>query len=71
MALFVLPRGTSNRPGARMIWLIVVVIVVLLLFGGIGYEYRDRFAAGYNGGVSLIGLLLIILVVLFLLGVLR
>jgi hypothetical protein len=54
-----------------MIWLIVVVIVVLLLFGGIGYGYRDRFGAGYSGGVSLIGLLLIILVVLFLLGVLR
>lgn len=54
-----------------MIWLIGVVIVVLLLFGGIGSGYRDRFAAGYNGGVSLIGLLLIILVVLFLLGVLR
>jgi hypothetical protein len=50
-------------------WTLLVILVVLfLLFGGIGYGYRDRMGSYYGGGTSLLGLLVVIFIVLVLLG---
>ncbi|HET6381739.1 MAG TPA: DUF3309 domain-containing protein [candidate division Zixibacteria bacterium] len=48
-----------------MLWIIVAVAVFLLLFGGLGYGYRDRWGRSYDGGVALIGLILVVLVVIW------
>jgi hypothetical protein len=48
-----------------MLWLIVGIVVLLLLFGGLGYGYRDRWGNYYGGGVSLIGLVLLVLFVIW------
>ncbi|MGH2457089.1 MAG: DUF3309 family protein [Candidatus Limnocylindria bacterium] len=48
-----------------MLWLIVIIAVLLLLFGGLGYSYRDRWGNYYGGGVSLIGLILVVLFILW------
>lgn len=48
-----------------MLWLIIGIVVLLLLFGGLGYGYRDRYGGYYGGGVSLIGLVLLVLFVIW------
>lgn len=50
-----------------LVW-IIVIAVVLLLFGGIGYGYRDRWGGYYSGGTGLIGLILIIVFIIWLIG---
>ena len=47
---------------------IIVIAVVLLLFGGIGYGYRDTWGGYYSGGTGLIGLILIIVFIIWLIG---
>jgi hypothetical protein len=54
-----------------MLTLLIALIVLLVLFGGIGYGYRDRWGGYYTGGTGIIGLLVIILLVLWLLGAIR
>jgi hypothetical protein len=54
-----------------MLGLLIVLIVVLLLFGGLGYGYRDRWGGYYTGGTGLLGGLVLLLLILFLLGVLK
>lgn len=51
-----------------MLTLLIVLVVLFLLFGGVGYGYRDRWGSYYTGGTSLLGLLVVILIVLYLLG---
>ena len=51
-----------------MLFWIIVIAVVLLLFGGVGYGYRDNWGNYYGGGVGLIGLILIIVFVIWLIG---
>ncbi len=51
-----------------MLFWIIVIAVILLLFGGVGYGYRDSWGNYYGGGVSLIGLILIIVFVIWLIG---
>lgn len=51
-----------------MLWLLIVLVVLLLLFGGIGYGYRDSWGGMYTGGTGLLGLLVVIFLVLLLLG---
>jgi hypothetical protein len=51
-----------------MLFWIIVIAVLLLLFGGVGYGYRDSWGNYYGGGVGLIGLLLIVLFVIWLIG---
>jgi hypothetical protein len=48
-----------------MLWVILVVFVLLLLFGGMGYGYRDRWGGYYGGGTGLIGLILIVLFIIW------
>jgi flagellar basal body-associated protein FliL len=70
MALIQLLDLRTSDGRNHMLWLLIAVVVILLLFGGVGYGYRDQWGGYYGGGVGLIGLILIILIVLFLLGVL-
>lgn len=51
-----------------MLWLLIVLVVLLLLFGGIGYGYRDSWGGYYSGGTGVLGLLVVIFLVLLLLG---
>ena len=51
-----------------MLTVLVILIVLLVLFGGIGYGYRDRWGGYYAAGTSLLGLLLVIFFGLLLLG---
>jgi hypothetical protein len=48
-----------------MLWLLIAIVVLLLLFGGLGYGYRDRWGGYYGGGVGLIGLILIVLFIIW------
>jgi len=50
-----------------LIW-IIALVVLLLLFGGIGYGYRDSWGGYYSGGTGIIGLILIIVLVIWLIG---
>jgi hypothetical protein len=54
-----------------MLNLLIFLIVLLLLFGGVGYGYRDRMGSYYGGGTSLFGLLVVIFIVLVMLGAIR
>jgi hypothetical protein len=51
-----------------VLWLVIVAIVLLLLFGGLGYGYRDSWGTGYTGGVGLLGLILIIVFIIWAIG---
>jgi uncharacterized membrane protein len=51
-----------------MLFWIIVIAVILLLFGGVGYGYRDSWGNYYGGGIGLIGLILIIVFVIWLIG---
>jgi hypothetical protein len=51
-----------------MLFWLIVIAVILLLFGGVGYGYRDSWGNYYGGGVGLIGLILIIVFVIWLIG---
>ena len=51
-----------------MLTLLIILIVLFLLFGGVGYGYRDRWGSYYTGGTSLLGILVVIFVILLLLG---
>lgn len=51
-----------------MLTLLIILIVLFLLFGGIGYGYRDSWGSYYTGGTSLLGILVVIFVILLLLG---
>lgn len=51
-----------------MLWLLIVLVVLLLLFGGIGYGYRNTWGGYYSGGTGLLGALVVIFLVLLLLG---
>jgi hypothetical protein len=51
--------------------LLIVLIVILVLFGGVGYGYRDRWGGYYTGGSGLLGLLIVILLILYLLGAIK
>jgi Protein of unknown function (DUF3309) len=51
--------------------LLIVLIVILLLFGGVGYGYRDRWGKYYTSGTGLLGLLVVILLILYLLGAIK
>lgn len=48
--------------------ILIGLVVLLLLFGGIGYGYRDSWGNYYGGGLGLLGLLVVIVLVLWLLG---
>jgi hypothetical protein len=48
--------------------LLIALVVVFLLFGGVGYRYRDRMGSYYGGGTSLLGLLVVIFISLAVLG---
>jgi hypothetical protein len=50
-----------------LIW-IIVLAVLLLLFGGVGYGYRDSWGNYYGGGVGIVGVILIIVFVIWALG---
>ena len=54
-----------------MLTLLIVLVVLFLLFGGVGYGYRDRWGSAYTGGTGLLGLLVIILLVLWLVGAVK
>ena len=54
-----------------MLTLLIVLIVALLLFGGLGYGYRDRWGGYYTGGTGLLGLLVVIFLVLVLVGAIK
>jgi hypothetical protein len=59
----------SRTQGANVLLSVLIVLIVLfLLFGGIGYGYRDRMGSYYGGGTSLLGLLVVIFIILVLLG---
>jgi hypothetical protein len=49
-----------------LLTLLIILIVLFLLFGGIGYGYRDSWGGYYTGGTSLLGLLLVVFVILLL-----
>ncbi|HLY35542.1 MAG TPA: DUF3309 domain-containing protein [Candidatus Limnocylindria bacterium] len=51
-----------------MLFWIIALVVLLLLFGGIGYGYRDSWGGYYSGGTGIIGLILIIVFVIWLIG---
>jgi Protein of unknown function (DUF3309) len=51
--------------------LLIVLIVLFLLFGGVGYGYRDRWGGYYTGGTGLLGLLVVIFLVLLLIGAIK
>jgi hypothetical protein len=64
----------ATRAGNKeidMLTLLIALIVLLVLFGGVGYGYRDRWGGYYTGGTSLLGLIVVVLLVLFVLGALR
>jgi hypothetical protein len=48
--------------------LLVVLVVLFLLFGGVGYRYRDRMGGYYGAGTGLLGLLVAIFIILALAG---
>jgi hypothetical protein len=50
-----------------LIW-VIALVVLLLLFGGVGYGYRDTWCGYYSGGTGLIGLILIIVFIIWLIG---
>jgi hypothetical protein len=54
-----------------MLTLLIAAIVLLVLFGGLGYGYRDRWGGYYTGGTGLLGLIVVVLLVLWLIGALR
>jgi uncharacterized membrane protein len=51
-----------------MLTWIIILAVVLLLFGGVGYGYRDSWGNYYGSGVGLIGLILIVIFIIWALG---
>ena len=51
-----------------MLLVLIVLVVLFLLFGGVGYGYRDRIGSYYGGGTGLLGLLVVIFIILLLLG---
>ncbi len=51
-----------------MLMWIIILAVVLLLFGGVGYGYRDSWGNYYGSGVGLIGLILIVIFIIWALG---
>jgi hypothetical protein len=51
-----------------MLFWLIVIAVLLLLFGGVGYGYRDSWGNYYGGGIGLIGLILIIVFIIWALG---
>lgn len=51
-----------------MLTLLIILVVLFLLFGGIGYGYRDRWGGYYTGGTGLLGLLVVIFIILLLVG---
>ncbi len=51
-----------------MLTLFIVLVVLFLLFGGVGYGFRDRIGGYYTGGTGLLGLLVVIFIILYLLG---
>jgi len=51
-----------------MLTLLIILVVLFLLFGGVGYGYRDRMGSYYGGGTSLLGLLVVIFIILAVLG---
>ncbi len=48
--------------------LLIALVVASLLYGGLGYRYRDRLGAYYASGTSLLGLLVVIFLVLAFVG---
>jgi hypothetical protein len=54
-----------------MLTLLIALIVLLILFGGLGYGYRDRWGGYYTGGTSPLGLIVVVLLVLWILGAIR
>jgi hypothetical protein len=54
-----------------LLTLLIILIVLFLLFGGIGYGYRDRWGGYYTGGTSLLGVLVLLFIILVLLGVIN
>jgi hypothetical protein len=64
------PRELANKE-IDMLTLLIALIVLLVLFGGVGYGYRDRWGGYYTGGTSLLGLIVVVLLVLWLIGALR
>ena len=54
-----------------MLTLLIVLVVLFLLFGGIGYGYRERLGDYYGRGTSLLGLLVVILLVLYFAGAVK
>jgi hypothetical protein len=68
-------RGFGNpvngeRRG-RMLGLLIVLVVLFLLFGGVGYGYRDRLGSSYTGGTGLLGAIVLIFLLLLLLNVIK
>ena len=51
-----------------LLTLLIILVVLFLLFGGIGYGYRDRWGGYYTGGTGLLGLLVVIFIILLLVG---
>ena len=51
-----------------MLNLLIVLVVGLILFGGVGYGYRDRLGAYYAAGTGLLWLLVGLFLVLVLFG---
>jgi hypothetical protein len=48
-----------------LLWIIIILAVILVLFGGVGYGYRDRWGGYYGGGVGLVVLLLVVVFVIW------
>ena len=54
-----------------MLNLLIILIVLFVLFGGVGYGYRDRWGTYYTGGTGILGALVVIFVILLLLGAVK
>jgi hypothetical protein len=51
--------------------LLIILVVLFLLFGGVGYGYRDRWGSYYSGGTGILGALVVIFIILLLLGAIK